>query len=113
MGEIAYLAPSSPQWLWPEVNAMCVLRRVLGNESPFGWCDFVTHTDADGPCAEFCDHFGPVVRLRRVMRRYEVVCLRTGAINRTADLKRATALIRSRWNARLRTMPERPFGQAG
>jgi len=110
VAEIAYLAPLNPQWLWPEIDTMCVLRRVMGNESPFGWCDFVTRTEASGPCAEFCDHFGPVVRLRRIARRYEVVCLRTGAINRTADLKRAAALIHSRFSARL--MPSRPVGRA-
>ena len=89
---------------------MCALRRVLGNESPFGWCDFATRTEAGGPCAEFCDHFGPVVSLRRIARRYEIACLRTGAVNRTADLKRAAALVRARWNARL--VPDRPVGRA-
>jgi hypothetical protein len=113
VGNVAFLAPSNPQWLWPEISTMCVLRRVLGNESPFGWCDFVTRTESDGPCAEFCDHFGPVVRLRRIERRYEVACLRTGVVNRTSDLKRAAALIRARWSARLRTMPGRPIDQAG
>jgi len=113
VGEVAFLAPRGPQWLWPELEAMCVLRRVLGNESPFGWCDFVTRTEPEGPAAEFCDHFGPVVRFRRAGRRYEVACLRTGASNRTANLTRAAALIRLRWNARLRTLPDRPIGQAG
>ena len=113
MGEVAFLAPRGPQWLWPELEAMCVLRRVLGNESPFGWCDFVTRTEPEGPAVEFCDHFGPVVRFRRAGRRYEVACLRTGASNRTANLTRAAALIRLRWNARLRTLPDRPIGQAG
>jgi hypothetical protein len=112
LGNVAYLAPSAPQWLWTEISTMCVLRRVLGNDSPFGWCDFVTHNEPSGPVAEFCDHFGAVVRLRRIERRYEVACLRTGAINRTADLKRAAALVRARWNAPLHTLP-RPLGQAG
>jgi len=113
VGEIAYLAPSNPQWLGLEIDTLCALRRVPGNESPFGWCDFVTRTEADGPCAEFCDHFGPVVRLRRVGRRYEVACLRTGAANRTADLRRAAVLIRARWSGRMRTLPERPIDRAG
>jgi hypothetical protein len=110
VGNIAYLAPSEPQWLWTEINTMCVLRRVLGNESPFGWCDFVTSNEGSTPCAEFCDHFGPVVRLRRIARRYEIACLRTGAVNRTADLQRAAALVRARWNARL--MPKHPVDRA-
>ena len=110
MNNVAYLAPSTPQWLWLEINTMCAPRRVLGNESPFGWCDFVTHNEPTGPAADFCDHFGPVVRLRRDGRRYEVSCLRTGAVNRTADLNRAAALVRARWNARL--VPQRPIGQA-
>jgi len=49
--------------------------------------------------------------LRRASRRYEVACLRTGAVSRTADLKRAVALVRVRWNARL--IPNRPFDRAG
>jgi len=110
VSNVAYLAPSNPQWLWSEINTMCVLRRVLGNESPFGWCDFVTRNGPEGPLVEFCDHFGPVVRLRRLDRRYEVACLRTGAVNRTADLSRAAALVRARWSARL--MPNRPIGRA-
>ena len=111
MGNVAYLAPHGPQWLWTEISTMCVLRRVLGNESPFGWCDFTTRNETSGPVAEFCDHFGAVVRLQRAARRYEVVCLRTGAVNRTADLKRAAMLIRARWDARLRTLG--PLGRAG
>ena len=72
----------------------------------------MTGADRDGPSAEFCDHFGPVVRLNRIGRHYEVACLRTGATNRTADLKRAAALIRVRWNARLHAVPG-PIGRAG
>jgi hypothetical protein len=72
MGTVTFLAPVSPQWLLLERNMMNVLRRLLGNESAFGWCDFVTSIEPSGPCAEFCDHFGPVVRLTRVGRRYEI-----------------------------------------
>ena len=61
MGTVTFLAPANPQWVWLELKMMGVLRRLLGNESPFGWCDFITSTEASGPCAEFCDHFGPVV----------------------------------------------------
>ena len=42
MGTVIFLAPASPQWLLLELNMMNVLRRLLGTESPFGWCDFVT-----------------------------------------------------------------------
>ncbi len=113
MSDIAFLAPSDSEWLWSELNAMCALRRFLGNDSPFGWSDFVTRTETRGPCAEFCDHFGPVVRLRRVARRYEVTCLRTTAMNRTANLNRAIALIRVRWNARVSMSPDLTINQAG
>jgi hypothetical protein len=99
MGTVTFLAPASPQWLLLELNLMNVLRRLLGNESPFGWCDFVTSIEPSGPCAEFCDHFGPVVRLTRVGRRYEVTCLPTDAPKRTANLGRAATLIRARWKA--------------
>ncbi len=99
MGTVTFLAPAIPQWVWPELKLMGVLRRLLGNESPFGWCDFITSAEPDGPCAEFCDHFGPVVRLTRVDRRYEVTCLRTGASKRTTNLERAAGLIRARWSA--------------
>jgi len=99
MGTVTFLAPASPQWLLLELNMMNVLRRLLGNESPFGWCDFVTSIEPSGPCAEFCDHFGPVVRLTRVGRRYEITCLRTGAAKRTANLGRAATLIRARWKS--------------
>jgi hypothetical protein len=100
MGTVTFLAPASPQWLSPEVDMMNVLRRLLGNESRFGWCDFVTSTEPSGPSAEFCDHFGPVIRLTRVGRRYEITCLRTGAAKRTANLGRAVTLIRARWKTR-------------
>jgi hypothetical protein len=99
MGTVTFLAPANPQWVWLELKMMGVLRRLLGNESPFGWCDFITSTEPSSPCADFCDHFGPVVRLSRVDRRYEVTCLRTGASKRTTNLERAAALIRARWNA--------------
>jgi hypothetical protein len=66
MGTVTFLAPANPQWVGLELKMMGVLRRLLGNESPFGWCDFITSTEPSGPCAEFCDHFGPVVRLTRV-----------------------------------------------
>jgi hypothetical protein len=112
VGDLVFLAQSSPEWHWPEINAMRILRRLLGNDSPFGWCDYVTHTDAVGPFAEFCDHFGPVVRLRRTARRYEVTCLRTSAMNRTADLNRAVALVRLRWNARIRMLPDQAVNRA-
>ena len=106
MGTVTFLAPGSPQWLLLELNMMNVLRRLLGNESQFGWCDFVTSIEPSGPCAEFCDHFGPVVRLTRVGRRYEVTCLRTGALKRTTNLERAAALIRARWSAGVHTDPQ-------
>jgi len=101
MDNVTFFAPANPQWVWRELEMMGLLRRVLGNESPFGWCDFVTSTGQGGPCAEFCDHFGPVVRLMRVDRRYEVTCLRTGASKRTTNLGRAAAFIRARWSARV------------
>src|SRR5262245_18884789 len=94
-----FLAPARPQWIGLELKMISVLRRLLGNESPFGWCDFVIPTTPNGPCVEFCDHFGPVVRLTRVGRRYEVTCLRTGASKRTASLGRAAMLVRARWSA--------------
>ena len=106
MGSVTFLAPANPQWVWLELKMMGVLRRLLGNESPFGWCDFITSTEPSGPCAEFCDHFGPVVRLTRVDRRYEVTCLRTGASKRTTNLERAAALIRARWSAGVHTDPQ-------
>jgi hypothetical protein len=106
MGTVTFLAPAIPQWVWPELKLMGVLRRLLGNESPFGWCDFITSAEPDGPCAEFCDHFGPVVRLTRVDRRYEVTCLRTGASKRTTNLERAAALIRARWSAGVHAQPQ-------
>src|SRR5262245_66337807 len=102
MGTVTFLAPANPQWVWLELKTMGVLRRSLGNESPFGWCDFTTSTEPSGPCAEFCDHFGPVVRLTRVDRRYEVTCLPTGASKRKDNLGRAAALIRARWSAGVR-----------
>jgi len=49
MGSVTFLAPASSQWLLPEVDMMNVLRRLLGNESPFGWCDFVTSIEPSGP----------------------------------------------------------------
>lgn len=105
MGSVTFLAPASSQWLLPEVDMMNVLRRLLGNESPFGWCDFVTSIEPSGPSAEFCDHFGPVVRLTRVGRRYEITCLRTGAAKRTANLGRAATLIRARWKHGIHAQP--------
>jgi hypothetical protein len=105
MGTVTFLAPASPQWLLSEVDMMNVLRRLLGNESPFGWCDFVTSIEPSGPCTEFCDHFGPVVRLTRVGRRYEITCLRTGAAKRTANLGRAATLIRARWKHGIHAQP--------
>lgn len=106
MGTVTFLAPANPHWIWLELNMMCVLRRSLGNDSPFGWCDFITSTEPRGPCAEFCDHFGPVVRLTRVDRRYEVTCLRTGALKRTTSLGSAAALIRARWSAGVHSHPQ-------
>jgi len=105
MGTVTFLAPASPQWLLLELNLMNVLRRLLGNESSFGWCDFITSIEPSGPCVEFCDHFGPVVRLTRAGRRYEVTCLRTGVPKRTANLGRAATLIRARWNAGVHAHP--------
>ena len=102
MGTITFLAPANPRWVWLELKMLGVLRRSLGNESPFGWCDFTTSTEPNGPSAEFCDHFGPIVRLTRVDRRYEVTCLRTGASKRTTNLGRAAALITGRWSAGVR-----------
>ena len=99
MDNVTFFAPANRQWVWSELEMMGVLRRVLGNESPFGWCDFVTSTGPGGPCAEFCDHFGPVVRLMRVDRRYEVTCLRTGASKRTTNMGRAASFVRVRWSA--------------
>ena len=61
--------------------------------------------EPSGPCAEFCDHFGPVVRLMRAGRRYQVTCLRTGVPKRTANLGRAATLIRARWNAGVHAHP--------
>jgi hypothetical protein len=107
MGTVTFLAPASPQWLLLELNMMNVLRRLLGNESAFGWCDFVTSIEPSGPCAEFCDHFGPVVRLTRVGLRYEITCLRTGAAKRTANLGRAATLIRARWKHGIHAQPHR------
>ena len=113
MGTVTFLAPASPQWLLVELKMMNVLRRSLGNESPFGWCDFVTSIEPSGPCAEFCDHFGPVVRLTRVDRRYEVTCLRIGAPKCTANLGRAATLIRARWKAGVRAqLPTDPASVA-
>ena len=106
MGTVTFLAPANRQWVWLELKMMGVLRRLLGNESPFGWCDFITSTELSGPCAEFCDHFGPVVRLRRVDRRYEVTCLRTGASKHTTNLERAAALVRARRSAGVRDHPQ-------
>ena len=106
MGTVTLLAPANPQWVRLELETMGVLRRFLGNESPFGWCDFKISTEPSGPCAEFCDHFGSVVRLTRVDRRYEVTCLRTGASKRTTNLGRAAALIRARWSAGAHTHPQ-------
>src|SRR5262249_62361079 len=99
MGTVTFLAPVRPQWIGLELKMISAVRRLLGNESPFGWCDFVISTEPSGPCVEFCDHFGPVVRLTRVGRRYEVTCLRTGASKRTANLGRAATLVRARWGA--------------
>jgi hypothetical protein len=106
MGTVTFLAPANPQWVSLELEMICVLRRLMGNDSPFGWCDFITLTEPRGPCAEFCDHFGPVVRLTRVDRRYEVTCLRTGALKRTTNLGSAAALIRARWSAGVHTHPQ-------
>ena len=105
MGTVTFLAPAIPQWVWPELKLMGVLRRLLGNESPFGWCDFITSAEPDGPCAEFCDHFGPVVRLTRVDRRYEVTCLRTGASKRTTTSTRRTTSFQMTTSARMRLQP--------
>ena len=79
MGTVTFLAPANPQWVWLELKTMGVLRRL---------------------------HFGPVVRLTRVDRRYEVTCLRTGASKRTTELGRAAALIRVRWSAGVHTHPQ-------
>ena len=106
MGTVTFLAPANPQRVGLELKMMGVLRRLLGNESPFGWCDFITSTEPSGPCAEFCDHFGPVVRLTRIDRRYEVTCLRTGASKRTTNLGRAAELIRAPWSAGVHTHPQ-------
>ena len=103
MGTVTFLTPANPQWVWLELKMMGVLRRSLGNESQFGWCDFITSTEPSGPCVEFSDHFGPVIRLTRVDRRYEVSCLRTGASKRTTNLARAATLIRARWSATVHT----------
>jgi hypothetical protein len=68
MGTVTFLAPASPQWLLLQLKMMNVLRRSLGNESHLGSAIFVTSTEPSGPFAEFCDHFGSVVRLTRVRR---------------------------------------------
>ncbi|MGA6995459.1 MAG: hypothetical protein WBZ22_04320 [Pseudolabrys sp.] len=47
MGTVTFLAPANPQWVWLELKMMGVLRRLLGNESPFGWCDFITSTEGE------------------------------------------------------------------
>ena len=49
MGAVTFLAPASPQWLLLQLKMMNVLRRSLGNESPFGWCDFVTSKEPSAP----------------------------------------------------------------
>jgi len=90
MGTVTVFAPADPKWARLELKTMRVLRRLLGNESPFGWCDFITSTESSGPCVEFCDHFGPVIRLARVDRRYEITCLRTGALKRKLGTRRGT-----------------------
>ena len=99
MDNVTFFAPANPEWVRRELEMMGVLRHTLGNESPFGLCDFITSTGLSGPCAEFCDHFGPVVRLMRVDRRYEVTCLRTGASKRTTNLGRVASFVRARWSA--------------
>src|SRR5262245_27676920 len=103
MGTVTFFAPANPQWVRLELQMLGVLRRLLGNESPFGWCDFIISTDPSSPCVEFDDHFGPVVRLTRVDRRYEVTCLRTGASKRTTNLRRAATLVMARWSAGVHT----------
>ncbi len=109
MATITFFAPAGLQWTGRELIVLNALCRTLGNESPFGWCDVVTSSGPNGPCAEFCDHFGPVVRLTRAGRRYEVTCLRTDVHTRTAKLKRAAELIRGRWNLRAHTDPDFPL----
>ncbi len=61
-------------------------------DSLFGWCDVVT------PEAQFCDQFGPVVRLVRLSRRYEGPCLRTNVSYSTTRLKHAIERIHICWN---------------
>ena len=63
----------------------------------------------DGPRAEFCDHFGCVVRLTRSSRRYEITCMRTDVCSRTTKLERALELVRGRWNLRAHTDPDSAF----
>ena len=88
------------------LNALC---RTLGNESHFGWCDVMMSSAGDGPRAEFCDHFGCVVRLTRSSRRYEITCMRTDVCSRTTKLERALELVRVRWNLRAHTDPDQPL----
>jgi hypothetical protein len=110
---ITFFAPAGPQWTWREQNVLSTLCHTLGNESPFGWCDVATAAGPEGPVAQFCDHFGPVVRLKRAGRRYEVTCLRSDISNRTTKLKRAVELVRIRWNLRAYADPDRLHRHAG
>jgi hypothetical protein len=48
MGTVTFLAPANPQWVWLELEMICVLRRLMGNDSTFGWCDFITLTEPRG-----------------------------------------------------------------
>jgi len=106
---IIFFAPAERQWTLREVNLLNALRRTLGNESRFGWCDVVTSSAGDGPRAEFCDHFGCVVRLTRSSRRYEITCMRTDVCSRTTKLERALEFVRVRWNLRAHTDLDRPL----
>ena len=63
---------------------------------------FMMSSAGDGPRAEFCDHFGCVVRLTRSSRRYEITCMRTDVCSRTTKLERALELVWVRWNLRAR-----------
>ena len=105
MATITFFAPAERQWTSRERNLLNALCRTLGNESYFGWCDVMMSSAGDGPRAEFCDHFGCVVRLTRSSRRYEITCMRTDVCSRTTKLERALELVRV--HLRAHTDPDR------
>lgn len=78
MGTVTFLASASPQWLLLQLKIMNVLRRSLGNESPFGWCDFVTSTE-QAPLRGILRSFWASRPVNARACCYEVTCLRIGA----------------------------------